>query len=239
MSRSPTLACAVLVAAASLAPLAHAEISSTITLTSDYDFRGFTQTAQDPALQASLDWSADSGLYVGAWASNVDFGPGTDSDIELDLYAGYNIEVTDELSYDIGGVYYTYFSDGDDVDFPEIYAAVNYKDFTGKLWYSWDFGNTSESAWYLEANYSIPLPQDFSIALHAGYSGGDYWDDPSFGFEEYFDYSIGVAKTLGNFELMLKWVDGSDFRSANNTPGDVFSSDSRAIFSIATSLPWQ
>ena len=55
------------------APLARAEVSSTITLATDYDFRGITQTARDPALQASLDWSSESGFYLGAWVSNVDF----------------------------------------------------------------------------------------------------------------------------------------------------------------------
>ena len=50
-------------------------------VTSDYVFRGITQTDFDPALQGGLDYAfGDSGWYVGAWASNVDFadpdGPG-------------------------------------------------------------------------------------------------------------------------------------------------------------------
>ncbi|MEO7386005.1 MAG: TorF family putative porin, partial [Gammaproteobacteria bacterium] len=51
---------AVALAAASGA--AQAEISSTLTIASDYDFRGITQTALDPAFQASLDWAGESGL---------------------------------------------------------------------------------------------------------------------------------------------------------------------------------
>src|SRR6187200_2427346 len=57
----------LLVAAAA----ANAQVSSTVTLTSDYDFRGFSQSATDPAIQASLDYAHESGWYVGAWASNV------------------------------------------------------------------------------------------------------------------------------------------------------------------------
>ena len=56
------------------ASMAHADLSGTLTAVSDYDFRGVTQTAQDPALQGSIDWAAESGFYVGAWASNIDFG---------------------------------------------------------------------------------------------------------------------------------------------------------------------
>ena len=54
MKTAPVLAVLALGAAAATA---QAEVSSTITLASDYDFRGITQTARDPALQASLDWS--------------------------------------------------------------------------------------------------------------------------------------------------------------------------------------
>ena len=44
---------AALALAIGSASLAQAEISSTLTLASDYDFRGISQTARDPALQAS------------------------------------------------------------------------------------------------------------------------------------------------------------------------------------------
>src|SRR3954453_1779900 len=64
---------------------ANAGGSSTWTATNDYDFRGTTQSAKDPALQASLDYAHDSGWYAGAWASNVDFGT-SDPDLELDVY---------------------------------------------------------------------------------------------------------------------------------------------------------
>jgi uncharacterized protein (TIGR02001 family) len=68
---------------------ANAEITGTVTAVSDYDFRGITQTAQDPALQGSIDYAHDSGFYIGAWASNVDFGDCCDENIEVDLYTGF------------------------------------------------------------------------------------------------------------------------------------------------------
>src|SRR5215510_2933405 len=70
-----------------LAGAANSGVTSTITATNDYEFRGFSQSATDPALQASLDYAHDRGWYIGAWASNVDFGP-ADVDFELDLYTG-------------------------------------------------------------------------------------------------------------------------------------------------------
>jgi uncharacterized protein (TIGR02001 family) len=217
------------------AGVAQAEVSGTITAVSDYDFRGQTQSSGDPALQASLDWSGESGLSAGIWASTVDFGPGTDSDIEIDLYAGYEWSLSDDLAFNVGGVYYLYQGDGDDVDYLEISTGVSYKDFGAKFWYSPDFVNSDETAWYLEANYSFALPSDFSLNLHAGYNGGDYWDLAG---GEYFDYSIGVGKTLGNFDLALKWVDGSDFSPGDYSRSLPFSAKGAVIFSVATTLPW-
>ncbi len=64
---------------------AHAQVSGTVTAVSDYSFRAISLTSLDPALQGSIDWAHDSGFYAGAWASNIDYGPGVDGDIELDL----------------------------------------------------------------------------------------------------------------------------------------------------------
>lgn len=217
------------------AGVAQAEVSGTITAVSDYDFRGQTQTSGDPALQASLDWSGESGLAAGIWLSNVDFGPGTDSDIEYDLYASYTGEISEDLSWNVGGTFYGYQGSGDDVDYFEISTGLAYKDFSTKFWYSPDFVGSDETAWYLEANYSFALPSDFSLLLHAGYNGGDYWDAVG---DEYFDYSIGVGKSLGNFNLALKWVDGSDFGPGDYSRSLPFSAKGAVIFSVATTLPW-
>ena len=70
------------------AAAAHADITGTVTAVSDYDFRGITQTAQDPALQGSIDYTHSSGFYLGAWGSNVDFGDCCDENVEVDVYAG-------------------------------------------------------------------------------------------------------------------------------------------------------
>jgi uncharacterized protein (TIGR02001 family) len=227
---------AALALAIGSASLAQAEISSTLTLASDYDFRGISQTARDPALQASLDWASESGFYLGAWVSNVDFGRGTDADFEWDLLGGYRGSIGEDGGFDIGYVQYSFEPSGDKLQFGEAYAGLSYKAVSAKFWYADDFSNSGESATYLEGNASIPLPNDFALALHAGYSDGDYWDPVYDG--GYFDYSIGVTKSLGNFALALKWIDGSDLKATDGTPGDVFTSEGKIHFSVATTLPW-
>ena len=223
-------------AALAFAGVANAgDFSMTVTATSDYDFRGVTQSAQDPALQLSLDWAADNGFYVGAWGSNVDFGDCCDENIELDLYAGFAGGDEEGLTYDVGAVWYSYPS-ADDLDYPEVWAGVAYGMFDVKLWYSWDFFALDEDAFYLEGNMNIPLPAEFGLALHLGYSDGSAFDNLE-GFESYFDYSVGITRSFGNFDFELKWVDGSDWKALDGY-GDVLSSESRVIFSVSTTLPW-
>jgi len=217
-----------------LGAAAHADVTGTVTVVSDYDFRGITQTAQDPALQGSIDWTSDSGIYLGAWGSNVDFGDDVDVDVEVDLYGG--IRGGEDITWDLGIIYYTYM-DGSEFNYPEIYASVGYKWLSGKLWYSDEFGGVDDNgeAYYIEANASFPVAETgLGVTGHVGMSDGDYWDS----VDGYFDWSVGVTYTLGHFNLGLKYIDGSDLEEADGTPDDVFSSEARAVFSVSTTFPW-
>jgi len=129
-------------------------------------------------------------------------------------------------------VYYTYVSKSD-FNYPEVYFGITKDWFNAKVFYSWDFGGVGDSAWYVTTTGTFPIPGDFSLVAHAGYSGGDYWDK-AYG-NGYFDWSVGVTKTLGNFTLGLSFIDGSDLK---DSPGKVFDTRSKVVASISTTLPW-
>jgi uncharacterized protein (TIGR02001 family) len=214
---------------------ANAEISGTVTATNDYDFRGASQSAEDPALQASLDYANDSGWYIGVWGSNVDFGPGDPADLEIDVYTGFSGGEEDGLGWDVGFVYYTY-PDESDYNYPEIYGSLSYGMFSGGLAYSNDWINSDQSSIYLNGDVSVPVAENFSINAHAGYSFGDFFEDLD---SEYFDYSIGVGYTAGNFELGLSYVDTDlDRGDALFSSDDVFNTEGRVIFTVSTTFPW-
>jgi uncharacterized protein (TIGR02001 family) len=229
------------------AAAAHAEITGTVTAVSDYDFRGFTQTSKNPAIQGSIDYSHASGFYVGAWGSNIDFGDDfyDGANVEIDLYTGFR--GGDAVTYDVGLVYYTYPGaetrpDGDSINFGEIYGSLGWKWLSGKIWYANDFGNSGDSAQYYEGNATFELPANFGLTAHIGYSDGAYWSHA-----EYTDYAVGLTYGLGNFTLGLKYVDGSDAEDLDDVckefdcgglDRDVFSTDARVIFSVSTTFPW-
>ncbi len=221
---------------------AQAELSATVTATSDYDFRGITQSAQDPALQIGVDWAHESGFYLGAWASNVDFDGGegfeSDSNVEVDLIAGYSGSITEDLGYDVGLTYYAYLPSGDRINYAEVYAGLSQGIFSGMVWYAPDYVNSGDSAWYLEGNAEVPLPWwELGLNLHLGYSTGDAWDEDN-GVDSYFDYSVGIGRSFGDFDFEVKWVDGSDLSELEDTPRNASSSDARVVFTVSTTFPW-
>jgi uncharacterized protein (TIGR02001 family) len=219
------------------ATAAQAEITGNAAVVSDYNWRGISQSAGDPALQAGVDYAHDSGFYAGAWGSNVDFCDCCDENVEVDLYTGFRGGET--LTWDVGFIYYWY-PGADDIDYPEIYVGLGWNWLSGKVYYSNDFGNSGESAFYYEANAAYELPANFGVNAHVGYSDGDYcYASTSFECEDsYMDWSVGVTYALGNFNLGLKYADGSDLSINDGTPDDVNNSEGVAIFSIATAFPW-
>ena len=50
---------------------AYAQLSGNLGLTSDYRFRGISQTQNAPAIQGGIDYAHSSGLYIGNWNSSV------------------------------------------------------------------------------------------------------------------------------------------------------------------------
>src|SRR5690554_5410038 len=61
------------------APSALADFSAEVGIYSDYRDKGISWTDDKPALQAEIEYSHDTGIYLGAWASNVDYGEGEDA----------------------------------------------------------------------------------------------------------------------------------------------------------------
>jgi uncharacterized protein (TIGR02001 family) len=184
------LACGV--AMLGLSSVAAAEISANIGVTSNYIWRGLTQTSNGTAFSGGVDWSHDSGVYAGTWLSEAW------DDYELDLYGGYGGEIAD-FSYDAGLIYYSYSSDADS-DFAEINANVGWKFVSAGFAYvimAEDAVEAVEEDLYFYVGASYDLPEDFSIGLTVGFvePDGDGDDDA----EDYTHYQIDLGKSAGEF----------------------------------------
>ncbi len=189
LRKMSALACG-LVLAGSVAP-AMADLSGNIGLTSDYVWRGVSQSNKDFAASFGLDYKHSSGLYVGTWASSVDFGSGNDA--EWDLYGGYSNKMGD-FSYDLGYIHYSYPGETD-LNFGEGYVSLGYGPGTVKISHDFDNSNT-----YYEGALAIPLTAGFGADLHLGHYNFDKATD-------YTDWRVGVTKSVGPVDLELAYTD--------------------------------
>lgn len=205
-----------------------AGLTITPTVVSDYDWRGFSQTNDKldgdifggPAFQLGANYGLENGVYFGAWGSNVDT---AGADVEVDLFAGFaGGDAADGLGYDVGANFYYYPGGDARVNFLEAYAGISSGMFSGKVWFSPEFSSTEDSSIYIEGNVTYPLPANFSLVGHLGYSLGDAYPD------EYMDYSVGVGYTFDKFNLGAKWV---------STDADGYDDD-KIVLSVSTTLPW-
>lgn len=100
-------------------------VSGAATLTSDYRFRGVSQSDEGMAVQGGITLSHSSGFYAGAWGSNLaGWGTFGGANMELDLIAGFKLPVG-EGTLDTGVVWYMYPSGASETDFAELYAKLS------------------------------------------------------------------------------------------------------------------
>ena len=218
--------------------VASAEITSNVALTSDYKFRGISQSDESPAIQGGLDYAHDSGFYVGTWASSVDFdtnGAGYDGSLELDVYAGFGNTIGDsDFGYDVGVMYYAYpGDDGAEGDYFEVYGGLSWKDLSLSVAYSDDYYAETGKFYYVAGDYFFSFAENWTLDLHAGYNSFDEEGFLSDGADQYWDYSVGVGVSLAGLDLSLAYV-GTDLDEE-----EVFGSkwgDAQAIFSISKSM---
>ncbi len=221
-----------------------AEVSGNVALTTDYRFRGISQTTSDPAVQGGLDWSHESGFYLGTWGSNVQFA----GSLELDYYGGYAGDINDNLGFDVGVIYYDYpggnlGAGAGDPEFWEVYGglsgSVGPVDLSGTISYSDDYFGESGKAFYYDLGGSFGLPSDFSLNAHWGYQTIDDGSVKDAGFfssntDNYSDWSLGVSKSMWSLDFDLSYID-TDLSDKKDC-GNANICGATAVFTVSKSL---
>src|SRR6202158_3170302 len=106
-----------------------ADFGGFIALTSDYVYRGATQTSHDPALQADAHYYSASGWLAGLWGTSVRPVPEEATNVELDPYLGYTRALGDEWSTRLAAVYHAYLGNnpGSRYRYSELAGTLAYR----------------------------------------------------------------------------------------------------------------
>ena len=240
MSNKTALSLAIALCAA--ASTSHAEVTTSLTLVSDYVYNGVSQTDSDPAIQGTVDWYNDSGFYVSAFASQIDFTPSglPDAQLEFDIFAGYAGSINDDWSFDVGYGYYTYpgaNDDGFEADYGELYGAITYKDNTTvKLAYSDNYSFDVGDSYFLLLSHNFVLGNGYNLTLETSHTelldSGNGQDVYWFGDNEINHWGATLSKSIGGFDLALAYTDTNaddNFDTADVADGRLFVSISRTF----------
>ena len=198
-------------------------------ITSDYRYRGISQTRLQPALQGGLDYVTAAGWYVGAWGSTVKFAKdaGGDGDVEIDLYAGKRGELAvglpSGLTYDVGVLRYLYPDNGlgqvagfVNANTTEVYAQLGH----GPAYIKYSHATTnlfgfvdSEGSGYLDIGANLDAGHGFTVQLHAGRQRVD--NNPA---ADYTDWKIGASRSFALATVAVAYVGTNASKSAYASP---------------------
>lgn len=157
---------------------AFADVSGYLGYTSDYMWRGVSQTMGKGAMQGNL-MVEKNGLYGGVWASQVDFGD--EATYEMDLYAGYELALSDKWSIDVGVIQYNWDKGYEDVE--EAFVKVNLSGLS--VAYNVEMDNSDNT--FMKVGYTLPFIKWADVGVNYGRfdEDNDFWE-------------LSVSKMLGN-----------------------------------------
>ena len=165
---------------------AMAEVSMNIGATSNYMWRGVSQSADLSAVSGGIDYENESGIYAGTWTSSLASG-----DYELDLYAGYAGDAGD-FGYDVGVISYRY--PVSETYFNEVYLNGSFEMFSAGVAYT--FGSDDDDTFYfssgdmyIHAGVEAEVGKDITMAATVGsYNFSDSLAD------DYTHFAVSASK---------------------------------------------
>jgi len=221
-----------------LPPLANAQLTGNVALTTNYKFRGQDQDMLGkndyaktrgfkPAVQGGFDYAfGDSGFYVGNWNSNVNWLQG--NSLESDLYGGYKFKAG-PLDMDVGALTYIY--PGNSVgNTTELYVGATYaseafgaftakyshtvsKDYFGYAGAKSGSGLKGRNTGYLNLAYSKEIMPKVTLKAAVGYTNMSS-DIRSLGYKSYVDYNVGATCDFGSGLTLTGSVQGANKKSS-------------------------
>jgi len=191
-------ACVFLLALAG--PAAAGTLSGNATLTTDYIWRGTSQTQGDPAIQAGFKAAAGNGLYGSVWGSNVEFAPETHASSEFDFVVGWACNLADDWALDVNLTHYRYPGTTADLDWSELNGTVTWKqNYWAQVGWSNDALATDRDGTYAQLGARVPLGEEWRLEGAVGH----YWLDDAYG-DSYAHAQLGAVWAFkAPFELRV------------------------------------
>ncbi len=228
------------------------EFTANVAFTSDYVFRGISQTNERGAIQGGIDWSVglsdDFGIYAGGWGSNVDFTDGDNAQVEIDMYGGLSGSIGD-LSLDATVIYYRYpGAKGnlryDFVDFgPSVAYDFGFAEASVQYLWSPDYFAGSGDSHYITGGLAIPIPESalpswLAVSVDGSIAHQEIDEEATFGARDYASWDVGATLSAFGLDVDLRYFDTDLARDSCFGGGSTFGDlcDARFVWSVSKSF---
>ncbi|HEX8739529.1 MAG TPA: TorF family putative porin [Casimicrobiaceae bacterium] len=184
---------------------ADAQVSGSATVASDYRFRGISLTGNRPVVQATVDYDAPTGIYAGAFASNVRLDDRHGGTAQLLGFAGYSLKLGEGPDLDVGASA-SAFPAQRIYDYAEVHVGIAYSGIAARASYAPHYFGQPGATWYFEASGSRPLRESANAFVRAGLlrqESTGYYDSRT--PRTIVDAGAGVSFDLSGFTATLAW----------------------------------
>jgi len=180
-----------------------AQVSATVSVESDYRYRGYSLSDERPTAIAQLGYDHSSGLYANV-AAFATFG--RDSDVYFlgaQGNAGYVKRLNPRLYLDMGVTHSEYdpiAPDRGDWRYTEVYVGLGTDQITGRISYSPHYFIADTETVYTEVEGALEPSENWRLNAHAGalfYLSAPYFIP----HDTYYDWRVGVSRRFGHFDL--------------------------------------
>ena len=178
-----------------------ADLAGNAALTTDYVWRGTSQSNENPAVQAGLKVNGAHGFYAQAWGSSVEFAPETRASTELDMTAGWSGPLSADAAVDLSVTRYLYPSATTDLDWTEASAMLTWRDrYWLQIAHASDALASGAAGTYAQFGARVPFNERFRLEGAAG----RYWLAGATGLADYTHLQLGAIWAIAApFELRL------------------------------------
>ena len=187
---------------------AQAQLGATVSVESDYRFRGVSLSDSKPAWRLTVNHDFMSGAYAGASATRVELARG-DHYSQLVGYAGYVTRPVDGRSLEFGASF-SHFTGDSSYDYLEAYAGLLAERWALRVHYAPDYFGRGVQVAYVDTSAHWPLNEKLRLFGHAGalvpISGRSFGPDDK---RTRFDLRLGVGMSAGSLDVQLAWVEAT------------------------------
>ncbi len=185
---------------AAVAAPALAQLSSSLSVDSDYIYRGLSLSRDRPVVRLDLSYDHSSGAYGGVSLIGMRDTPAGDIGLSYIGYAGYVWQPLQGPSWE-AGISDTHIRNGAEYDNTEVYGGLITRAFTARVYYAPHYYGSRLRTLYSELGTSRRLTPNWRTFVHAGML------TPLDGVNrrERYDVRAGLAVTVSHYEIEAAW----------------------------------